>query len=343
MKGVAKKFIVGLALASMALVALAGCGSSGNGSSGDSENPNVGVFLLSFANSHSQGDKLGAEAAAKKTGANLTFFDGKFDGETQLKQIQDATASGKYDGFVIFANDGAIIAPAVEDAIKSGIKVVAAYTPIGPNIDTFDQQIDGLTATVANPISGNGTGLAQAAAEACKGNDDCNVAYVSGGFDIPFEALKFKAFEEELGKHGNMNLTAKAEAPGFLKEEGYKTAQDLLAAHDDIDVYVTSGDQMTFGAEEAMNDAGVPKGSIALIGNGGTYEAMDAIREGRWFADYVFMQAKEGGISVDKVVNAIRNNSDDYEYVDIIKDVSPVGAFVTKENVDKFTPSAHVG
>ena len=115
----------------------------------------------------------------------------------------------------------------MRSATAPDIKVVAVYTPIGPDINSLDQQVEGLVATVANPIEGDGVGMGEATVDACGDTDPCKVVYVSGGFSISFEVAKFDAFKRVIGEHPNIKLVGQGEA-GFLREEGYKVAQDLL-------------------------------------------------------------------------------------------------------------------
>jgi ribose transport system substrate-binding protein len=301
----------------------------------------LAAFLLAFANSYAQEDKTGVERAASELGAEVEYFDGEFDGSIQLTQLEDAIASGNFDGFVLFANDGTVVQPAVEDAIAAGIKVVAVYTPIGPDINSLEAQVPGLVATVANPIEGDGIGMGEAAVDACADIDPCKVIYVSGGFSIPFEVSKFDAFKRVIAESPNIELVGQGEA-GFLREEGYTVAQDLLQANPDVNVYVTSGDQMTFGAEQAMVDAGIPEGQIALVGNGASCEAVEAVGEGRWHSSFVYMPQTEGYLGTKLAIEAVRGEAPDYTAIEMIQE-SPIGEFVTQENAGEFECEWKIG
>lgn len=319
--------------------ALAACG--GDDSPGANEDVQIAFFTLATANSYNVAEVEGAEAAAGEMGATIAqVFDGKFDASAQVAQLQDATTSGKYDAFVLLANDGNVVAPAVEEAIAKGIKVVAVYTPIGSDIDSIELQTEGLVATVANPISGNGAGLAEATIDACADADPCNVVYVSGGFTIPFEAKKFEAFKAAIADHDQIVLKGQAEA-GFLREEGYKVAQDLLQANSDITVFVTSGDQMTFGAEQAMQDAG--KSGIKLIGNGASEEAVEAVCDGRWHSSYVYLPYSEAKEGTELAIQAVRGELSDYVAIDPNAEMSEIGAFFDEGDCGNFEAEWKVG
>jgi ribose transport system substrate-binding protein len=164
---------------------------------------------------------------------------------------------------------------------------------------------------------------------------------VSGGFSISFEVAKFDAFKRVIGEHPNIKLVGQGEA-GFLREEGYKVAQDLLQSNPDINVFVTSGDQMTFGAEQAMNDAGIEQGSIALVGNGASCEAVEAVGEGRWHSSFVYMPITEGTLGTELAIKAVTGEQTEYTSIEMIEE-SPIGEFVTQDNADQFTCEWNIG
>jgi ABC-type sugar transport system substrate-binding protein len=193
--------------------------------------------------------------------------------------------------------------------------------------------------TVGNPISGNGAGLGRATVDACKGISPCEVVYVSGGFALPFEAKKFEAFKRVTGAVKSIKIVGRGEA-GFLREKGYAVAQDLLQANRGLDVYTTSGDQMTFGAEQAMKDQGI-KG-VKLVGNGASVEAVQAVCQGRWHSSYVYLPYTEAYIGTELAIKAVRGQLKGYQAVPVIKK-SPVGEFVTRKNCKRFKPQWKVG
>jgi ribose transport system substrate-binding protein len=312
---------------------LSGFTTAGEGS--QAKRVRLAFFSYNAANSYARAQQDAVEATAKKNNATVKVFDGKLSAENQLKQIQDATASGQFDGFLIFPNDGAALSDVTQQAIGKGIKVVSLYTSIGPVIDSMKPQLKGIVGQVINPFRGNGIALAQATIRACGKQNPCEVIYVAGYFGIPLDALKFKGFTDTIKSHKNIKLVGRGEA-GYLREEGYKVGQNLLQANRGVDVYVTSGDQMTFGAELAAKDLGIEK-DIQFIGNGAGVEAVQAIKEGRWHSTYVFMPYTESVIGMNMLIAAIRGDRRRALNVDMRKR-SPVGLFVTKENAAKFKP-----
>jgi ribose transport system substrate-binding protein len=229
-----------------------------------------------------------------------------------------------------------MVAPAVEDAIAAGIKVAAVYTPIGPDINSFEQQVEGVLCTVGNPIPLNGQRLGEMTVKAAKtlDKDKIRVAYISGGFQLPFENSKQREFEKAIKADPRIELVAVAEA-GFMRNKALAASQDFLQAHPDLDIVTTSGDNMTIGVEEAVIDAGL-QDKVILVGNGCAKIAVEAIREGRWYASYPYLPYTESAEATKILINALRGKEQPYQGINI-EQISPLkpDLWLDIENIDK--------
>lgn len=313
----------------------------GNGGGGGSGNEEVrlGAFILASENTYAQKNLEGVELAAEKAG-NVTVqaFDGKFDGRNQLNQIQDAVASGNFDAFVVFPNDGAQVAPGVEEAAAAGIDTVAAYAPIGTNIDTGEPQVDGVIGTVWHPNRPNGADLAELTIEACEQEHaqakPCKVAYITGGNEVAFEKAKLEEFNKTIEDSGKDIDVVSEQEGNFLQDDSLKATENILQANKDVNVITTSGDQMTLGAEQAVDDAGLT-GKVSLIGNGAATQGVEAVRAGKWFGTPVYLPIDEGQKAAQMAIDAVRGKDPDTTVIDLIEE-SPIGPFVTEENAKDF-------
>lgn len=333
------------ALVAALALGVAACGDDDGGDSGGSgggsgnEEVRLGAFILASENTYAQKNLEGVEQAAEKAG-NVTVqaFDGKFDGRNQLNQIQDAVASGNFDAFVVFPNDGAQVAPGVEDAAAAGIKTVAAYAPIGSNIDTGEPQVDGVIGTVWHPNRPNGADLAELTLEACaKEHPDakpCKVAYISGGNEVAFEKAKLEEFNKTIDDSGKDVDVVSEQEGNFLQDDSLKATENILQANKDVNVITTSGDQMTLGAEQAVDDAGLT-GKVSLIGNGAATQGVEAVRAGKWFGTPVYLPIDEGAQAAQMAIDAVRGKDPENTVIDLIEE-SPIGPFVTEENAKDF-------
>jgi len=89
----------------------------------------LAFFMASAANSYAQAQLEGVQDVAKRMNATVDTFDGQFDSQKQYSQLQDAIASGHYDGFIVSPNDGNALAPVIEEAIADGIVVGCVLAP----------------------------------------------------------------------------------------------------------------------------------------------------------------------------------------------------------------------
>lgn len=298
-----------LALA-LGLGAVTGCGEEEEPAAGGSgqtpaeakEVTRIAFFGFASANSFAQATWAGVQAAAKAEGVQARFFDPNFDSAKQVSQMQDAITSGDYQAFVVQANDGNAVVPAVEDAIEEGITVVGEFTPIGPRYDTIEPQVEGLI-FVGEPPTENGQALGELGVDACEGIDPCNVAYLEGFKALPLDNARTEAVKKTLAAAPNVKVVASVEG-GYTQESGLKAAQDVLQANEQVDVMIGSS-QAIAGAEQAVEDAD-RTGDVKLIGNGGSKQAVSAVKAGRWFATYVSAERSAGQKAAELAIKAAR-------------------------------------
>lgn len=325
-----------VALAAVGVAApLSACGSDDDGGA-EADTPRIGVFLAAAGNSYAQAHLEGARAAAEEFGAEIQEFDGKFDATTQFAQVQDAIASGRYDGFVVSANDGNALQPVLRQAGEEEIPYVCILAPCGEDFDTLEPQAEGQLAHVGKSFPGGGEQIGEMVVDACGDKDPCKVAYIPGLVDLPLETARTDAFVSVIEEHPNIELTLTRQGE-YLAETALPIAQDVLQADSDTDVIASSGDQMIVGAEKAVNARDLT-GEIALVGNGGNQLAIDAVKEGRWYGTAVGLPYTEGFEATELVIKAIDGEEDLPTSIDTDTLPDAVGGVVTEENVDEFEP-----
>ena len=304
-KGPARTLAAAL-VAAVVLAGAAGCGSDnsgGSGSSGNSQNSKVkkvAFFGFASANSFAQATWAGVQQAAKKSGAEAKFFDPNFDAQKQVSQIQDALTTQQYQLFVVQANDGNAVVPAIKQAISQNVTVVGEFTPVGTKYDTIQPQVPGMIFVGEAPVD-NGHKLGQLGIQACKGLDPCNLAYLQGFKALPLDNARTAAVMQTLKTAPNIKVVASPEG-GYTQASGLKAAQDVLSAHPDVNVIIGSS-QAIEGTQQAVKSAGKLPSSpsdlkkpsmIRLIGNGGSCQAEKAVKAGQWFAAYVAKERSSG-------------------------------------------------
>jgi len=319
-KGGAIRMVATLAALTLAGGALSACGSdddggstgasgstgtaaaSTTGSGGGKEVKKIAFFGFAGANSFAQATLAGIKEQAAKEGVDVQFFDPNFDAAKQVSQIQNATASGDFDAFIVQANDGNAVVPAIREAINDDIAVVAEFTPVGSDYASLKPPVDGLTFVGEPPVE-NGTALGEMAVEACADKDPCEVAYLEGNPQLPLDNARTDAVKAALGKASNVKLVASV-VGGYTQADGLKAGQNVLQAHPNVNVIVGSS-QAIEGVQQAVDDAG-KAGKIALIGNGGSKQAVAAVKSGDWFAAYVIPEKASGAKAAELAIAKAR-------------------------------------
>jgi ribose transport system substrate-binding protein len=297
-----KRCVVAAALV-LSAGAFAACGSDDEGGGGESAAEDGGTkvekiafFGFASANSFAQATFSGVKEEAAKHGVEVKFFDPNFDSAKQVSQIQNAITSGEYQAFIVQANDGNAVVPPIREAIEEGITVVGEFTPIGTKYDTIEPQVPGLI-FVGEPPTENGTALGELGVDACADMDPCNVAYLEGFKALPLDNARTEAVKAALASAPNVKLVASVEG-GYTQDTGLKAAQNVLQAHPDVNVMIGSS-QAIAGAEQAVKDAGA---KVKLIGNGGSRQAVAAVKSGRWFATYVIAEKSAGAKATELAI-----------------------------------------
>ncbi|MGQ9599150.1 MAG: sugar ABC transporter substrate-binding protein [Anaerolineae bacterium] len=301
----------------------------------------IALFHPVLGNTYTKAVSDGVMDAANRLGGTVEVFgaDPPFDAVAQSHQIQDAIVSGKFDVFIIYACDGNAVVSDVEDAIAAGIKVVAADVVIGPDARTYEPCC-GIVSYIGRTGIDHGTFLGQMIVRACETVPDkpCKVGYLNGAQALTIDQDRVEAITKVLADHPDIQIVANQEA-FYLQDKGYEVAQNMLQAHPDIDVLATSGDQMMLGAEQAVIDAGL-QGKILLLGNGTGERGYQAIKEGRFWADYADIPYTMGQIAGEIAIKAVRGE----EVPRFVKNddqrppLPPDGPIITQENVDLFKP-----
>lgn len=295
------------------------------------------IAYLSFAvaNSYDAPMLASAQAAAAAGNAKLTVFDANLDPAAQAKQLQDATASGKFDGIITQPLFGAGMVAGVEEAIAAGIGVANIDQILGEDMTTAESQVEGLLANVAFVPSTLGRKIGDLVVQACEGIDPCNVGYIYSVKAAALDTTLRVAFDEVTA--ANPAITVVAEGESFYTTAlGLKASQDMLAANSDLNVIV-GADQAITGAVQAVADSGVG-GQVKLIGYGGGAIALQGIASGDRFGTVMQMPATEGRLGTEQLITALRTGTA-FPGMDPLDDL-PDGGVVTQANVQTFLPLA---
>jgi ribose transport system substrate-binding protein len=292
------------------------------------------AFFAPLANTYVEATTKGMQEVAKRDGAEITRFDTGFDASKQFSQVQDAITQGQFDAFIIIPLDSVGLVPAVEEAIDQGIKVVNTDLVLGPDATTSQPQVEGQAGSVVNPPSDRADRMIEGIVAACEGLDPCNVGFMAGEPSLDFEQEVKKRLDELSESQPNIDVKAYQSGHGYVAQPAIGIAQNMLQANPDLHVLSVSSDQASAGAEEAIKDAG-KAGDIRLVSSGGSCPAVDAVKEGRWFATVIDLPRTEGRLGMEIAIDAVRGDLEGSKGMNPM-DTLDRDPFVTKENAEGF-------
>jgi ribose transport system substrate-binding protein len=323
------------------VVAVAAAGASTTSTAaGAGSTINIAVFLASSANTYWAASLLGAKDAAKKfPGVNVKFtvFDGQFNTNKQVNQLRDALVSKKYDAWYVGPNDGGPLTPTIKQAIKQGVKVGCSLVPCGAQIRNTSIQIPGQTIFAGLGFYPNGQLLGKLVEQGCKGTDPCEVLWLPGLPTLPLEKARTDGLMSVIKKDKNIKVVS-IQAGGYLAAPALTATQNVLQAHPNINVIVSSGDQMIAGAARAAKAAG--KTGIKMYGNGCTFEAKKLILDGVQTGCTVYLPRTEGRLVVTALIQAVTGKGKNGISINP-NQYSSIGNLGTKANIAKFQPEFH--
>jgi ribose transport system substrate-binding protein len=327
--------VIGATIAAAALVLSACSTPADDGDDAPAAEERIQVALLAFAVANTYVTPMieEAQAVADANNVELTIFDANNDPNAQLAQLQDAIASGQYDGIITQPIYGPGLIDGVAQAIAAGIKVVNVDQILGDDFSTNDVQVEGLSANVSQRPADMGKKLGEQTVEACasKNLDPCEVAYL---YNIKASALDEAmrvAWDEAVD---GSPVTVVVEGESFFNPANALTVvQDILTAHPDIHGIV-GADQSMQGSDQALTAAGKID-DVLLVGFGGSEQALAAVADGRWFSSVMMVPASSGKLGMEAMIDAIRNGNDQ-GVVDPF-DGLPNGWIITKDTASQFT------
>lgn len=298
----------------------------------NSESVRVAVISASDTNAYWHQVAVAVKEVAQARNAKVDVFNADFDPGKQQSQFQDALATGRYDAYIVIPVDGVSVVPMVKQAIASGAAVVATGDlALGPKYDTNEPQVEGMAGSVNTTNGAIGERLGNLSIQACEGDDDCQVAFIAGVATTPAEAYEAETIKRTFEGHPNVHLVA-VQNGEFLADPSKAAASNILQAHPDLDVFVTGGDQMAYGAQLAIKDAGKTD-QVQTIGLGGTFQGIKQIRADQMFGTAPLLCYDDGLYAADIALRAVRKQEVAKSVIDPVEE-SGMPTELTHKNIE---------
>lgn len=287
-------------------VLLAGCGKSGGGQGASNVQvmpgtsaPGatvIGVSLLTRTHPFYQDLEAGLKEEAEKHGYELLIAAGEFDVAKQKDQISDYIVK-KVNAIVVCPCDSMSIGTSIVKANEAGIPVFTADISClaeGAKVECH----------IASDNYAGGQEAARAMIEALGGAG--NIAIIDHP-EVESVIQRVKGFEDEIAKAEGIKLVAKLPGGG-VKDKAFRTAEDILQAHPELNGIFGINDDSVLGALAAVEKAG-KLGKIVLIGFDAVPEARKAISEGKIYADVIQMPRTIGQQTIQAIASYMAGES----------------------------------
>lgn len=290
-------------MAASLLLLITGCGkkkqaANDTSAKGKQEtNLTIGVSLLTRTHPFYQDLEAGLKEAAAQYGYSLIITAGEFDVAKQKDQIQDFIVR-KVDAIIVSPCDSKSIGTAIKAANDAGIPVFTA------DIACLAEGVKIVSHVASDNIAG-GKLAAQAITKALNGTG--KVAIIDHP-EVESVIQRVKGFEEELAANSpGIQVVAKLSGHG-VKDQAFRTAEDILQSHPDLEAFFGINDDSALGALAAVEKAG-KAGQVKIIGFDAVPEAREAIKAGKIYAD-VIQKPREIGRTTIETIKAYISGGD---------------------------------
>lgn len=266
----------------------------------NAEDSDSDLIVVGFSQLGSESDwrtantKSIQNALTEENGFSLIFSNGRQRQENQIKDVRS---------FIFQEVDYIVIAPTTEtgwdtvlqEAKEAGIPVIL----VDRMIDTKDESLYVASVGTDKYEEGRKAGewleqyLDKKSKEKPSGkvktkqknkadSEDVNIVVLEGTQNSTAQLGRSRGFIEIAQKHENWKILAQEDGD-FTKAKGKEVMAKYLKQFEDIDVLISQNDDMTFGAIEAIREAGLTcgvNGDITVISFDAVSEAFDKMEAG---------------------------------------------------------------
>jgi ribose transport system substrate-binding protein len=311
-----KRLLVGFALAIVAGIL------SPNGSFAQSKQKplTVGLVLINLQAKFFNDIKSGADEAAKKAGVNLQVIDGNNDPTAQVNAVETLTQQ-HVDGIIMVAIDVKGIVPALQDAAKAGVQVVAVDAKIqDPSVKTFI----GVDNAKAGADFGDFVG--QYISTHMSGKADLGVI---GALNSFIQNQRKDSFVANIKKIPGVTIDNTVDGQN-VQERALTAAEDLATSSPNINVMYATGEPALIGAIAAIESQGATQ-RVKLFGWDLSKQAVKAVDDG-FLVGVVQQNPYQEGVEAIGALVKLAHGETVSPFINV-----PV-EFVTKDNIEKYRP-----
>jgi ribose transport system permease protein len=305
-------FGVWVAVLSLASVE-AGCSKAANSAPGEKKYQ-IG-FCMTLDDPYWQNMRLGAIDEGKKLGAEVTITNAKEDPMVQIQQIQEMIAK-RVDVVCLVPMKREPLVAGVQALNRANIPVIMVNREVGEGCayvcftgtDTYQGAITSAK-ILMEAIGGRG-----------------GIVELHQHLGTGPEIARSKALRDVIKEYPEVTILARVPHEGD-RGKAVKEMQTLLGKFPDLKGVYVHGDPQAIAAAEACANAG--RAGIAIVGMGGSQEAIEAIKQGKITGTSYQQPEEEGRSAVRLAVRRLKGEQLEKSY---LIPCPPV----TKANADQF-------
>jgi inositol transport system substrate-binding protein len=259
-----------------------------------------------------------ANDEAKKQSIDLVVGDGQGQSPKQSSDVRNAINQG-VNGIVLVPNDVNALVPVVNEVLQGNIPII-----------TVDRTVTGTDKPVPHVGADNVAGGREMAKFIeSRFPDGCKMIFLRGEPGASPAIDRAKGFYEVIKAAGDKYKVLADQTAYFHRDQGMTVTQNLLTSlGTPPDAIVSSNDDMAMGAVEALQQAGLPKGKVVVVGYDALPEALSKIRSGEMAATIEQSPGKQVRTAMDELVGFLRDKKPMQDTV-----IQPF--VVSKDNLDK--------
>lgn len=236
----------------------------------DASGLKIGATFYSLQNEATMRMDNAGKAWCQENGVSYVSYDGNYDANTQLSQVETMIADG-CDAIILNPQDAVACAAAVELAHNAGIPVVAVNTMV--ESDLLTSYVGSLDVTAGEDIMNFMIDH--------MGRDDFNIVIIEGPMGQSAQLQRIEGIENVLAEHPNINELVRNTA-NWSRSEAMTLMETWISTYgDQIDAVIAENDEMALGARQAIEAAGM---DIPCIGVDGITDAVTAVQNGGMIA-----------------------------------------------------------
>ena len=276
------------------------------------ENCKIG-FLITLNHPYWHNMRLGAIDEGKKHGVTVDVLNAEEDPKKQIEQINQMIAQ-KVDAVCLAPMKKDALVPGVQALNRANIPVIIVNREIGEPCDYY--------CYVGTNVYGGAVVAARILMEAIGGEGKIVEFHQLLGTSP--EKDRSRALQDVLKEYPKVKLVARL--PHGAKEDLVNSQMFvLLDQHPDLKGVYAHGDVFAIAASQVCQDK--KRTDVAIVGMGGSREAIKAIKEGRLTGTSFQQPEEEGRLAVRMAIEAVKRKKPSY----------PIECpAVTRENADQF-------